>query len=200
MGEDEHEKHAGHHHHGAHDPHIWLGLPEAGLMVQRIRDELIALDPAHKDGYTRRAQEYGKEIEGLRDHGRMALAGKQNPRLIATHDSLRYFARSFEPQAKLEIVGNIQARAGVPTDAGKLAELTALARKYNIRVIAVEPQYTQSPAAAETLKRELGSQGKDMAIVEIDPLETVQNLADLDAATYVRKMKTNIDTLAKALR
>jgi zinc transport system substrate-binding protein len=189
-----------HHHHGDHDPHVWLGLPEAVIMVQRIRDELIGIDPEHKDGYTKRADNYIKELEGLREHGRKVLADKKNPRLIATHDSLRYFARSFQPEAKLEIVGNIQINPGLAPDAAKLKELTAVAKKFNIRVLAVEPQYAQAPIAAETLIREMGPVGKEIQIIENDPLETVPAAADLDEGVYVRKMKSNIDTLAKALR
>jgi ABC-type Zn uptake system ZnuABC Zn-binding protein ZnuA len=201
IGEDEHEHKPGkEHHHGEADPHVWLGLPEAVHMVNRIRDELIVMDPEHKDGYTQRAAAYVKELESLREHGRKVLGDKKNPRLIATHDSLRYFARSFRPEAKLEIVANIQAQPGVPTDSSKLTELAALARKADIRVIAIEPQYTQAPAAAKGLIREMGEQGNNMQVVEIDPLETVPRVGDLNAGTYVHKMKENIDKLAKALR
>src|SRR5205823_14312 len=159
-------------------------------------DELIRIDPERKAGYAQRAEVYLKELEDLREHGRKVLGGKQNPRLIATHDSLRYFARSFQPEARLEIVGNIQVRAGVPVDIRQMAALAARARKDKIHVIAVEPQYTQAPTAAETLKREMGADGKDVQIVEIDPLETVPTVDDLDAGAYVRRMKANIDTLA----
>jgi len=200
IGEEEDDARPGHHHAGEYDPHVWLGLPEAVHMVNLIRDELIRIDAEHKAGYTQRAATYVKELEGLRDYGRKVLGAKQNPRLIATHDSLRYFARSFQPQVKLEIVGNIQVRAGVPADARQLAALAALARNDNIRVVAVEPQYIQARTEAEALMREMGTQGQEVRIVEIDPFETVPSASDLNAGTYVQKMKVNIDTLAKALR
>jgi ABC-type Zn uptake system ZnuABC Zn-binding protein ZnuA len=197
---DEHDHKAGdgHHHHGEHDPHVWLGLPEAMIMVNCISENLKNLDPEHKDGYTKRAAEYVKKLEDLQAYGRKTLEGKKNPRFIATHDSLRYFAHSFQP-AKLEIVGNIQVRAGVSTDAAQLKALADLAKKENVRVIAVEPQYVQARTEAEALIREMGPQGKEARIVEIDPLETVPSLAELDADTYIHKMKANIDALAKAL-
>jgi zinc transport system substrate-binding protein len=200
MDREEHSPGAGHHHHGDHDPHVWLGLPEAVHMVQCIRDQLSAIDPEHKDGYTQRAAAYVKELEALREHGRKVLAGKKNPRLIATHESLRYFARSFGKDAPVEIVGNIQVQPNVPLNNSQLTALARLARKDDIRVIAIEPQFSEAPKAAAALKREMGDAGDKVQVIEIDPLETVQSAADLNAGTYVRTMKANIDTLAKALR
>jgi len=194
--EDEPSEGPGHHHAGQFDPHVWLGLPEAVTMVNLIRDELIQIDPEHKPGYTQRAAAYVKELEDLREYGRKVLGARRNPRLIATHDSLRYFARSFN----LEIVGNIQVRPGVPSDARQLAELAARAKKDDIRVVAVEPQYTQARTEAQALIREMGEQGKEVQIVEVDPFETMPSASDLNAGGYIQKMKANIDTLAKALR
>jgi ABC-type Zn uptake system ZnuABC Zn-binding protein ZnuA len=202
IGEDEHddkEKHAhkqGHGHaHGESDPHVWLGLPEAVVMVNHIRDELIAIDPEHKTGYTERAAAYTAELNKLLEEGRKELAGKKNRRLISTHESLGYFARAFD----LQNIGAIQVRAGVEPDAGKLKTLADLAKKDQVRVIAVEPQYMQARTGANALIREMGPQGKEVQIIEIDPLETVPSAADLDAGTYARKMKANLDALAKAL-
>ena len=202
IDEDEHDHKPGegHHHHGEHDPHVWLGLPEAVIMVECIRDNLCRIDPDHTDGYTKRAADYVKELEDLRKYGEKELGSKKNPRFIATHDSLRYFARSFNIKPKLEIVGNIQVRAGVGVDAAQLKALAMLARENDIRVIAIEPQFVQAPTEAEALKREMGPQGADVHVIEIDPLETVPRADELDAGTYIKKMKANIDALAKALQ
>jgi ABC-type Zn uptake system ZnuABC Zn-binding protein ZnuA len=202
IDEDEHNHKAGegHHHHGEHDPHVWLGLPEAVKMVNCIRDNLCRIDPDHEKGYTDRAKDYVKELEDLRKYGEKELGSKKNPRFIATHDSLRYFARSFDIKPRLEIVGNIQVRAGVSTDAAQLKELAALAKEKDVRVIAIEPQYVQADTEAKALIREMGPQGTEARIIEIDPLETVPHIEDLDGGYYIRKMKANIDALAKALQ
>jgi zinc transport system substrate-binding protein len=208
IDEDEHDHGHGHDHkagdshdhHGEHDPHVWLGLPEAVIMVNCIRDNLCRIDPDHTEGYTQRAATYVKELEDLKKYGEKELGSKKNPRFIATHDSLRYFARSFDIKPKLEIVGNIQVRAGIGVDAAQLKSLAKLAKEHDVRVIAVEPQYVQAQTEADALKREMGAQGAEVRIIEIDPLETVPKVEDLDAGTYIRKMKANIDALAKALQ
>jgi ABC-type Zn uptake system ZnuABC Zn-binding protein ZnuA len=186
-GKDEHG-----HKHGESDPHIWLGIPEAILMVEKIRDELSDVDPSHKQGYRRRAAEYVKQLQDLQEYGRNTLKGKKTNKLIAMHDSLRYFARSFG----LEVVGSIQPRPGVEADGKQMAKLVEVCKKEGVRVIAVEPQYSQG--SAERLKKELNNRGiKGVKIITIDPLETAQG--KLEADFYVRKMRENLDALKKAL-
>src|SRR5581483_4219458 len=90
-GHDHHE-----HEHGAHDPHVWLGIPEAVILADGIRDELAQLDPAHADGYRRRAAALADRLHRLQADGTAALAAKhEKARLLTHHDALRYFARSF---------------------------------------------------------------------------------------------------------
>src|SRR5262249_10185314 len=91
------------HEHGAHDPHVWLGIPEAIIIVETIRDHLKNQDPAHKQGYQDRAANYIQKLRDLQAYGVEALKNKKNRKLISMHESLRYFARSFD----LKVVGTI---------------------------------------------------------------------------------------------
>ena len=47
------------------DPHVWLGIPEAILMVERIRDVLGQVDPAHKELYRANAAAYAQKLMEL---------------------------------------------------------------------------------------------------------------------------------------
>jgi ABC-type Zn uptake system ZnuABC Zn-binding protein ZnuA len=188
----------GHHHHGEYDPHVWLGVPEAILLVKQIGKELSEIDPAHQAGYEQRAADYVKKLEQLQADGKKALAGpKEERRLVTTHDALGYFARCFD----LEIVGYIQPRAGAGIDSRDLAKLVDLCKQQKVHVICTEPQF--SDADAKTLREALrqGLQGKpEPKLVEVDPLETVSTGDTLDAGWYERKMRENIDRLAEAFR
>jgi ABC-type Zn uptake system ZnuABC Zn-binding protein ZnuA len=181
----------GHEHHGAYDPHVWLGIPEAIAMVGGIREVLKKQDPAHAAGFDKRAAEYVARLKELHEYGKKAFAGKKNKKFVATHDSLRYFARSFG----LDVVDSIQRQPGVQADVATLAKLTELCRKENVRVITVEPQYSR--ATAETLGRQLKAHGLDVRIVEVDPIETAD--PPLAPDYYLRKMRDNIDALARNL-
>jgi zinc transport system substrate-binding protein len=197
MGEnEEHEKEHGkeghEHHHGDHDPHVWLGIPEAVLMVERIRDALKKQDPEHAAGFDKRSAAYVAELRDLQAYGKKALAGKKNRKFIATHESLAYFSRAFG----LELVDTIQPQPGIEADAVKLAQLVEVCKKDKIRVLAVEPQYSRT--TAETLRRQLAALKLPVEIVEVDPLETAD--PPLEPDLYVRKMRENIDVLARNLR
>ncbi len=181
------------HEHGEHDPHVWLGLPQAISMVEKIRDKLQAVDPAHKEGYAQRAEAYLAELKKLHEYGKEKFKDKKNRALVTTHDSLRYFADAFE----LEIEGSIQ-QAGQEADAVKLARLAQLCKDKKVSVIVVEPQYRKGPAV--TLQKNLATQGVMVEVAEVDPLETAPADPQPDPAYYVQQMRRNIDNLAKALR
>jgi ABC-type Zn uptake system ZnuABC Zn-binding protein ZnuA len=189
--QEEHEHGKGGHEHGQFDPHVWLGIPEAIHMVEHIRDVLAEQDPAHKDAYARRAREYVGQLRELHEYGKKSLGGKKNRKIIATHESLGYFARAFG----LEVLGHIQPQPGTEADATGLQKLVDLCAREKVRVITVEPQY--STATAETLGRQLHGRNVDVHLVEVDTIETAD--PPIAADYYVCKMRQNIDALAKHL-
>ena len=193
---DEEEAHAhhGHHHaHGEYDPHVWLGLPEAKVMVTAIGKLLAERDPVHAADYKKRAEDFAKKLDELAAYGKEKFASKKNRKFITNHHSFRYFARSFG----LEVLDSIQMQAGVEPDGQQIAKLAELCKKHNIRVIGVEPQY--SKAAAETLQKSLKESIPELIIVELDPIETA-NAEQLKPEYYLERMKQNVDNLAKHLK
>lgn len=182
------------HRHGPHDPHIWLGPPEAIRIVEVIRDELKAADPAHADNYTQRAANYVARLSKLHEEGKALLAGKAERKLISMHGAFAYFARAFD----LSIPDTIQASAGTEPTGNRLADLIKLATNEKIRVIATEPQYSASRSVQKLLDA-LKSAGLDAVAVEIDPLETVTPDA-LTAELYEQKMRQNLANLASVLK
>ncbi|HMF20229.1 MAG TPA: zinc ABC transporter substrate-binding protein [Gemmataceae bacterium] len=190
---DDKEEKGGHdHRHGDSDPHVWLGIPESIKMVNAIRDSLQEIDPKNKDSYAKRAAVYVKEMEKLLADGKAELKSKKNKKLIATHESLRYFGKSFG----LEILDSIQPRPGIEADSAQMTKLAKLMKEKDVRVIATEPQYPHK--LAEVLKANLAKQKIEVKLVEIDPLETAP-ADELDAGYYLKKMRDNITNLAKAL-
>jgi zinc transport system substrate-binding protein len=186
--------HAHPHKHGPHDPHVWLGIPEAVRIVEIIRDELKAADPAHAEGYSQRAAEYIARLNRLHQEGKALLADKTERKLISMHGAFAYFARAFD----LTIPETIQLDAGVEPTGNRLADLITLATKEKIRVIATEPQYSASRSAQKLLDS-LKAAGLEAVSVEIDPLETVSPDA-LTAELYEQKMRQNLANLASVLK
>jgi ABC-type Zn uptake system ZnuABC Zn-binding protein ZnuA len=192
-----HEEAHGHdeHQHGEYDPHVWLGIPQAVRMVEIIRDELKSADPAHAEGYDRRAAEYIARLRKLHADGKAELADKKNRKIVTSHDSLHYFAKSFD----IDVEDVIQLQPGSDPDPATLADIVKKCKEEGVRVIATEPQYDSK--TAQTLLKELHSKGvSDVELIQLDPLETLSGGEKLDAGWYERRMRANLDELKKALR
>jgi zinc transport system substrate-binding protein len=191
-GHEKHEKEDADHVHI--DPHVWLGIPEAIKMVEKIRDELKLKDPAHATGYDKRAVAYVERLNKLHADGREILKGKRERKLLAFHDSLRYFARALD----LEIVDSIEAAPGSEPDAKTLSELVKKCKETGVRHIAVEPQY-DSNTSAKVILRELRSKGIEAEFVIVDPIETAP-ASELNAEFYEKRMRENLSRLAEKLK
>lgn len=189
-------KHAHNHTHGEHDPHLWLGPPQAMKMAELIAERLGELDPPHKANYAKRAAEFQGKLKALQEEGKALLKGTKSRNIVTMHESLGYLADAFG----LNVVGSLQVAPGVDPDPKRLAELAELCKKENVRVIAVEPQYSR--ALAETLQRTMKARGVTVTLVEIDPLETAPIAAGAlnpDPTYYLRTLREDIEKLAKAL-
>lgn len=188
------------HDHGDHehptDPHVWLGPDHAVLMVEAIRDELKAADPAHADGYDARAAAYVARLKQLKADGVAAFADKTERRFITFHDSLGYFTRAFG----VKVADVVQKKPGVEPTADEMRGVIKACKTKQVRLLAIEPQYGANTSAASILTELRRDPAlADAAVVEIDPLETVKP-DDLTADWYEKKMRANIEALSKAMK
>ena len=183
------------HWHGAEDMHVWLGPPQAIAITEIIADKLADIDPANAEQYKKNAADYVKKLNELHAYGKEKFKDKKSRKFITMHDSMRYFAKAFG----LEAPAPIQKKAGIDPDGKRIADLMNLCKTENIRVIAIEPQF--AAAQAELMRDDLKRRGIDVKIVTIDPLETADKKGKYnpDPDYYLKKMRTNIDTLANAL-
>lgn len=184
------------HKHGK-DPHVWLSPDHAVLLVNLIRDELKAADPAHAAGYDQRAAAYVAKLNQLKSDGLAMLKDKKERRLVTFHDSMAYFADAYD----IEIRDVITLMPGQEPDQKKLQQTIRICTNEDkpTRLIATEPQYSTSNSG-ETLRKELVANGlKDAATVEFDTLETVKP-DDLTPDWYERKMRDNLKALAEKMK
>jgi ABC-type Zn uptake system ZnuABC Zn-binding protein ZnuA len=192
--EDDDPDEGGHEHeHGEYDPHVWLGIPQAVGMVEKIRDDLKKADPEHAQEYDANAKAYVQVLCKLHQEGKEKLKAKKDRKVVSFHESLAYFARSFG----LEVVGSIEQGAGDEPTGQRLSHLVQLCQKKGVSVIAVEPQYPRT-TSADKLHAELKKKGSKVEIVVVDPLETARP-GELDGDWYRRKMWKNINNLFKGL-
>ncbi len=102
-GEDhEGEEHAEHqaeehgHQHGGKDPHIWLDLANAQVMVNTITQALAQKDPKNRAFYLNNAKEYNEKLADLDKRFKETLSTCKHKTIIyGGHFAFGYFAKRY---------------------------------------------------------------------------------------------------------
>ena len=172
---EEEEAQEGHHHEEGLDPHVWLSPRNGLVLVQNLRDDLCALDPAGAGTYRRNAQglisldpagaaTYRRNAEALsreireldRDLSSL-LAPRKGMTLLVFHPAWGYFCRDY---------GLVQLAVEAEGKEPKPAQMKALidqGRERKVKVLFVQPQISSKSAA--TLAKALNAR-----VVKADPL------------------------------
>lgn len=173
-GEEQGDNDAGggdHQHTGA-DPHIWLSVLNAGIMVRNVCEGLVQVDPANAAFYRENCDAYVEALSLLDEELSDALEGLENRRFIVFHPAYGYFARDYNLiQVAVEQGGN-------EPDAQYMVRLIREAEEQGIRVVFAAPQL--STRSAEVVAREIGGE-----VVIIDPL----------ARDYIPNMRAIADAI-----
>jgi ABC-type Zn uptake system ZnuABC Zn-binding protein ZnuA len=170
------------------NPHMWFDLALARRYVAKIRDALVALDPAGKDAYTANAKAYSDQLVNLDAELRAKVATIPGDRrkLVTSHDAFPYFAKAFG----FEVVGFAQPEPGKPPSAGELADLVEKVKA--AKVPAIFSETGGSAQLAETVARETGAK-----VVTDLPTDS---LLDRPADSYMGLMRVVVDKIVTALK
>ena len=153
------------------DPHIWLSVKNAKIMVQNICDGLVQVDADNKSYYEENCAAYLEELTKLDGDLAADLSDVENRSFIVFHPAFGYFARDYDlKQIAVE-------QEGKEPDADYIVRLIEDAKEQDIRVVFVSPQY--STKSAEVIAKEIG--GK---VVIIDPLakDFIDNMRAVESA------------------
>lgn len=158
MDENHHDHdHEQDHGHTGLDPHIWLSVRNAAIMVQNIRAGLALIDPANEAYYEKNCADYLEQLEKLDSEITESLSEVENRRFIVFHPAWGYFARDYRlTQIAVE-------QDGKEPDVQYQVRLIEEARERDIRVVFVSPQY--SAKRAQVIAGAIGGR-----VVIIDPL------------------------------
>jgi zinc transport system substrate-binding protein len=152
-----HEHDDDHGHDTGIDPHIWLSVKNARIMIRNIYDGLCTIDPANKTYYSGNYLKYGNALDSLDRELTSMLSGKENRRFMVYHPSWGYFCDDYGLE---QIAVEIQ---GKEPSAQHIRELIEQAKLENIKIIFASPQF--STKGAEVIARDINGQ-----VVLVDPL------------------------------
>jgi zinc transport system substrate-binding protein len=159
------------------DPHVWTSPPLVRQMVGWIRDKLAELDPAHAADFQRNHDAFVAELAALDRELHTLLDPLPNRRFMVFHPAWGYFADAYGlTQVPIE-------REGKEPGARALAALIDQAKRENIKVVFMQPQFDKR--SATQVAQAIGG-----AVVAVDPL----------AADYVDNLRRVGRAFAQALQ
>jgi zinc transport system substrate-binding protein len=153
---------------GQPDPHIWLNPLYVKTQARTICDALAELDPPHADDYRRNLAAFHADLDRVHAKLAAALAPLKGREIFVFHPAFGYFTDAYGlKQAPVEIEGKD------PT-AKQLAALIERAKADRVRVIFVQPQFSEK--AAQAVAQAIGG-----AVVPMDdlPRDYLKNLEDM---------------------
>ena len=160
-----------------YDPHIWLDPLLVKRQAVTMRDALTMADPEGAATYQENCRLFLKELDDLDARIRAVLAPVKGGRLLVFHPSFGYFADAYGlRQVAVET-------AGKSPKGKELTRLIKMAKKENVRIIFVQPQFDRH--VAEKIAAAI-----DGAVVPLDPL----------AREYIANMETMARAVAEALK
>lgn len=179
---------------GAYDPHVWFDVTLWMAVVERVRDELAALDPEGREEYEVNAAAYLAELEALHRYvlEQAARIPAERRVLITAHDAFNYFGRAYG----FEVRGLQGISTATEAGTGDVQALASFIVGRRIPAMFVESSV--SPRTIEAVQAAVRARGFEVRIggqLHSDALGPEGSGAD----TYVGMVRHNIDTIVSGL-
>lgn len=161
---------------GGIDPHIWMSPKRVEYIIEIIKNKLIELDPANKEYYQKRSNEYLTKLNEMDVYIKDRLTNLKGKTVLIYHPVLGYFTDEYGLDLKAI------EKNGKEATPKRLQELIDFAKNENIQTIF--HQSTIDSKQTEVIASEIG--GKT---VEINPLaenyiDNMKKIADLIVNSY----------------
>jgi len=131
------------HAHGNGNPHYWLDPKNAEIITSTILEALARIDPANAASYEANRQAFLARLRPKLEEWDTKLAPLKAMPMVAYHNSWPYFARRF----RLDFVGLIEIKPGVPPSPSHLAGIVQTMRTRGVRIVVREPHEPERDTA-----------------------------------------------------
>lgn len=177
---------------GEYDPHSWQDVTNTIIVVETIRDALVAADPANAATYEANAAAYITELEALDAWviEQVATLPEDQRKLVTSHETLGYYANRYGFEIVGTAFGTLSTEAGDPS-AAAIARLVAEIQAQNVNAIFAEN--VSNPDLMEAVAAEAG--------VTLAPTLYTDALGapGTGAETYIDLIRTNTNEIVTAL-
>jgi manganese/iron transport system substrate-binding protein len=171
------------------NPHLWMDPVFAKRYTDKVRDELIAMDPSYAKQYRANAAAYDKRLDELQSwiSKQVANIPPDKRSMIIFHNAFDYYNRRFG----IRTVGVVELSPGQDPNPAYIAHLVELAKAHDVRAVFAEPEY--SPKLAQALAKSAG-------------IRTVSNLYDDSIGNdprlneYTKMLRYDTTVITEALK
>jgi manganese/zinc/iron transport system substrate-binding protein len=182
---------------GTHDPHVWFDVSLWMKVVEKIRDTLCDLDPAHADRYRANASGYLNQLADLDREVREKVdrLSKSKRVLITAHDAFGYFGRAYDFEV-FGLQGVSTTSDASSSDVQALADLIG-----SRRVKALFAETSVSNKGMQAVQQAVRSKykGFEVKIAEDELYSDALGIPGTPGATYIGMVRHNVDAIVKAL-
>lgn len=119
------------------DPHIWLSLANAGVIVDAVATVLGEIDPGNATAYAANAAGLRAELRSLADELEETLKPVRERPIVVAHDAWQYLER----ELGVRVVGSVTVSPDRPPSAQRLSELRRTIAERGAACVFAEPQY-----------------------------------------------------------
>ncbi|WP_374110655.1 metal ABC transporter substrate-binding protein [Neobacillus cucumis] len=183
------EEEDNHEHTSSKDPHVWLSPVLAQKEVDNIAKALEQADPKNKDKFQKNAAALNSELADLDSLYKETIDKAKKKEFVTQHAAFGYLAKQYG-LTQIPIAG---LSPDVEPTLGKLAELTDLTKKKNVKIIYFEE--LTSSKVADTLAKEIGAKTE-----VLNPLEGLTKKEQEKGLDYIDVMKNNLESLKLSLQ
>jgi len=173
-----------------HDEHVWLSLPFAMRFVERIRDEIILLDPENEDYYNANALAYIALLEDLHQQFiEMVDNATRDIILVVDRFPFLYMTIDYDLEFRSAFDGCF---AATEISLQRQAELANAVNEFDLDTILIIDNHSVANAVARAANRELN-------IVQLQDFQSVSAYHVQQGFTFLVGMQQNLEALRAAL-
>ena len=178
-----------------HDPHIWFNVMLWKDAARIVTDGLVEMDAKHKAEFEANYEAYAKELDALHMYvqDRVNEIPKGSRVLITAHDAFEYFGNAYG----FEVKGLQGISTASEAGTGDVRDLAEFIVENQIKAIFVESSVPRKNI--EALQEAVKAKGFEVEIGGELFSDSLGNPGS-EEATYLGTVKSNIDTIANALK
>lgn len=124
------------------NPHYWLDPLNAKIMANSIAKRLGEISPKDEDYFMQNATQFNRKIDEKMKEWNQKISSYKGNKIVTYHKSWPYFTRRFG----LIVVEHLEPKPGIPPSSRHILEVIEKMRSGNIKVILMEPFYSDKPA------------------------------------------------------